>query len=76
MSFLFYFQLSVSNENRSVIIENCSVIIENRSVIKENRPPVSYENCPPVSTYEDIYQNLDPADRDPEQTYSTLTANT
>ncbi|XP_042265586.1 uncharacterized protein LOC121896026 isoform X1 [Thunnus maccoyii] len=39
------------------------------SVINENRPP--------VSMYEDsVYQNLDPDSRDPDQTYSALTANT
>ncbi|XP_044206447.1 uncharacterized protein LOC122981768 isoform X2 [Thunnus albacares] len=38
---------------------------------------VSYENCPPVSIYEDsVYQILDPDSRDPDQTYSALTANT
>ncbi|XP_044206448.1 polymeric immunoglobulin receptor-like isoform X3 [Thunnus albacares] len=38
---------------------------------------VIYENRPPVSMYEDsVYQSLDPDSRDPDQTYSALTANT
>ncbi|XP_067449731.1 uncharacterized protein [Thunnus thynnus] len=41
-----------------------------------NNLSVSNENCPPVSMYEDnIHQNLDPAGRDPDQTYSALAAN-
>ncbi|XP_038577703.1 uncharacterized protein LOC119905066 [Micropterus salmoides] len=32
-----------------------------------------YENCPPVSTSESTYESLDPANRDQNQTYSTLT---
>ncbi|XP_050923584.1 uncharacterized protein LOC108890929 isoform X3 [Lates calcarifer] len=35
---------------------------------------VTYENCPPASTHQDpIYLSLDPASRDHDQTYSTLT---
>ncbi|XP_038577630.1 uncharacterized protein LOC119905021 [Micropterus salmoides] len=32
-----------------------------------------YENCPPASTSESTYESLDPASRDQNQTYSTLT---
>ncbi|XP_038577602.1 CD166 antigen homolog isoform X4 [Micropterus salmoides] len=32
-----------------------------------------YENCPPASTSESTYESLDPASRDQNQTYATLT---
>ncbi|XP_062283199.1 uncharacterized protein LOC133987773 [Scomber scombrus] len=39
----------------------------------ENRPPVHYKNRPPVSMSEDpVYQSLDAAGMDPDQTYSAL----
>ncbi|CAK6983110.1 uncharacterized protein LOC128357747, partial [Scomber scombrus] len=42
-------------------------------VYYENCPPVHYENCPPVSMSEDpVYQSLDAAGMDPDQTYSAL----